>query len=369
MKISVITLHTVKNYGSVLQTYATQSKLEQMGAEVEFVDYWRENNLGKNSINWVLSLSERWNRNPLTRLIYKAVKYPSLWKGTITFGRFVKRHIILTPRRYLTLSELAKDPPVADLYCTGSDQVWNSTWNGGVEKPYFLDYVPENKKRIAFAASFGKTELDSKERKTAIPLLQKYSKISVRESSGVRILEKMGISHAVQIMDPTLLLCEKDWKKLTAKRKTRQEYVLIYQLNPNKDFDNYAKRVAKKKKMRLIRVSTEYCHAFRPGHLVWCPSVENWLSLFYYADFVLTDSFHGTAFSIIFKKQFAVIYPPKYFDRLKNILDLTGLENRVVGDYENFSPIREKIDYRPVNEILARERAKADAFLKEALYP
>lgn len=367
MKISVITLHTVKNYGSVLQTYATQKKLEQMGARVEFVDYWRENTLDRNVMHESLNGSGRWNRNPLTRLAYRAVKYPSIRKRVQVFNGFLQRYIHLTPERYLSLEELEKRPPKADLYCTGSDQVWNSEWNGGIEKPYFLEYAPEGGKCFAYAASFGKEKLDPEEQKTTKTLLQKYSAISMRESSGVRILNEMGIRGGVQILDPTLVLEANEWKKLMSPRRVRQKYLLIYQLNKNRGFDRYARRLARAKGLKLIRLSYDYHHIVKSGRLVCCPSVETWLSLFYHADYVVTDSFHGTAFSINFNKQFAVFYPSRFGGRLESILKLTGLENRVVADCGSFAQADRSIDYRPVERILTEERKKADAFLTEAL--
>lgn len=365
MKISVITLHTVKNYGSVLQTYATQEKFKQMGVKAEFVDYWRENTLDQNILKAYLSDSKRWNKNPFTRFVYKTVERPSVRKRIRVFNSFLKRYIHLTPQKYFSFGELKNDPPKADLYCTGSDQVWNSDWNRGIEKPYFLEYMPEGGKCFAYAASFGKAKLDPEEQKLTKPLLQKYSAISMRESSGVRILNQMGLS-GVQILDPTLVLEAGEWKRLMARRKIRQKYLLIYQLNKNRDFDCYARCLARKKGLKLIRLSYDYHHILKPGHLVCCPNVEDWVSLFYYADYIVTDSFHGTAFSINFNKQFSVFYPPQFGGRLENVLKLTSLENRVVTNSSN-SQVGKTIDYRPVNRILARERKNADAFLAKAL--
>ncbi|HBC30957.1 MAG TPA: polysaccharide pyruvyl transferase family protein [Clostridiales bacterium] len=366
MKISVITLHTVKNYGSVLQTYATQKKFEHMKVEVEFVDYWRKNTQDHNLLHTFLSNSKKWNQNPFTRFIYKTIEYPSIHKRIHVFNRFLKQYIHLTPYRYLSYEELKANPPQADIYCTGSDQVWNSDCNGGIERPYFLEYVPKGKKRIAYAASFGKSKLSEKEQNMTKPLLQKYSMISVREDSGADILSNMGID-SVQILDPTLILKLDEWKRLMAKRQVRQEYLLIYQLNKNRDFDSYAKNFARKKKLKLIRLSYDYYHIIKPGHIMYCPTVEEWISLFYYADYIMTDSFHGTAFSINFNKQFSVFFPPKFSSRLASILQLTGLENRRVIDCDNFEQAESIIDYHPVNEILAKEREKADAFLAKAI--
>lgn len=367
MKTSVITLHTVKNYGSVLQTYATQKEFEQAGSLVEFVDYWRKDNLDDGLLRKVVTGSSLWGRNPFLRAVYAAIKFPSVRKQIRVFNGFLKRNIHLSPRKYLSMEELKKDPPMADLYCTGSDQVWNSDWNAGIEKPYFLEYVPEGSKCIAYAASFGKEKLTPEEIKIIRPFLQKYSAIAMREPSGIRIINEMGIPGNIQIADPTLLLEVDEWKQLMSDRKIRQKYLLIYQVNKNWAFDAYAQRLAKKMGLKLVRLAYDYHHIFKKGHLVCCPKVEEWLSLFYYADFVLTDSFHGTAFSINFNRQFAVVYPKKYSTRLSSLIKLTGLERRVVEDFNDFSITEQRIDYEPVNRFLREEKIRAKRFLKEAL--
>ena len=367
MKTSVITLHTVKNYGSVLQTYATQKEFERAGSFVEFVDYWRKDNLDDGLLRKVVTGSPFWGRNPFLRAAYAVIKFPSVRKQICVFDGFLKRYVHLSPRRYLSLEELKNDPPAADLYCTGSDQVWNSDWNAGIEKPYFLEYVPEGSKCIAYAASFGKEKLASKEKETIRPLLRKYTAMAMREQSGVRILDDMGFPGNIQIADPTLVLEADEWKKLMSDRKIRQRYLLVYQLNKNWEFDAYAKRLAKRMGLKLVRLAYDYHHVLKKGHLVCCPPVEEWISLFYYADFILTDSFHGTAFSINFNRQFAVVYPKKFSGRLSSVLKQTNLESRVVSNFNDISIVEQRIDYEPVNRFLSEERIRANRFLKEAL--
>jgi hypothetical protein len=149
MKISIITLHTVKNYGSVLQAYATQKKFEKMGCEVEIIDYWRRDNIDSGLLKQYLKDSDKWNRNFLTRTIFMAIKAPSVLKKIKIFNHFLKDRIRLTKRRYYSLEELKTDVPEADIYCTGSDQMWNSDWNSGIERPFFLEYAPEGKPCIS----------------------------------------------------------------------------------------------------------------------------------------------------------------------------------------------------------------------------
>jgi hypothetical protein len=366
-KINIITLHAVKNYGSVLQTYATQKKMEQFGYIVEFADYWRKDNIDEQLTNEYLKYSEKWNSNCFKRCVYKAVKTPSIRKRISTFNSFLKDNIHLTERRYYTLEELQAEVPQADIYCTGSDQMWNSDWNNGIEKPFFLEYAPAGKKRIAYSSSFGKPKLDEWEKEETKRILKKYNAISVREASGVDILDDLGIEGGVNLLDPTLVLNNEDWKGLIAERQIKQKYVLIYQLNNNKDFDKYAKVFARQKGLKLVRLAYDYDQVLKSGWLICCPKVEVFLSLFYNAEYIITDSFHGTAFSINFNKKFAVVYPPKFSTRLQSVLELTGLTKHVLNDFNNYTIPDLPVDYGKVNRILDAERKKADDFLKTAL--
>lgn len=363
MKVSIITLHNIKNYGSVLQTYATQKKFENLGVQAEFVDYWRQDTRDRNVMATELKHGD-WNTSFIRRICFYVIKWPSIHCRKRVFNAFLSQHIHLTSQRYYSIWELSENPPQADIYCTGSDQVWNSINNGGIEAPYFLEFAPKGKPCVAYSASFGKEELSEEEKSITSALLQKYSGISVREKSGIAILNDLGIAEGVHVLDPTLAITQNDWKELIGKQMIKRPYLLIYQLNPNKPLSAFAKKYASEHGLKLIRLSYDWDHIRKPGHLVCCPKVEGWLSLFYYADYIVTDSFHGTAFSINFNKSFSVFNPPAFNTRIQSLLELTGLENRIAS-HSDFSD--KPIDYTSINSMLSMERKKADTFLKRAL--
>lgn len=363
MKISIITLHTVRNYGSVLQAYATQKLFEKLGHQVEFVDYWR--NSDAHLLKTCLGASQRWNRNLWTRTVYTLAKLPDLLLLNRVFQRFLVS-LPLTQERYYRFQELAARPPIADLYCTGSDQVWNSDYNEGIDRSYYLDYAPAGKKRIAFSASIGKKVLNHREEEEVRLLLKKYDGISVREDSAVAILQELGIQEAQLLLDPTLLLTADDWKQRMASRRIRQKYLLIYHLNRDKGFEAFAMGLAEKMNLKPVRIGYSYQNVLLPGRLILCPPVETFLSLLYYADYIVTDSFHGTAFSINFNKRFSVLYPPQFSVRLQSLLTTTGLESRAIS-HRDLPAADCVIDYGPVNLILEKERKKASLFLKDCL--
>jgi hypothetical protein len=197
-------------------------------------------------------------------------------------------------------------------------------------------------------------------------LLARYDAISVRENSGLKVLQSLGIEGGIQLPDPTIILSQEDWQDIIAPRLVKRPYVLVYQLNKNEKADRYIETFSKLKGMRLVRISYDYNHFFKAGLLFCCPKVEEFLSLIYYADYILTDSFHGAAFSINFNKKFAVFYPPRFSTRLQSILELTGLNDRVI-EFKDLTIPDRTINYERINYILNEERAKADAFLKSTL--
>ncbi len=367
MKVGLITLHNVKNYGSVLQTYATQNIFKNLGLECEVINYSRKDLIDENLVQNRINSSKVFSKNVFTRFAGKIFLGNSTKKQIKIFNSFLTENINLT-KRYNSFEEILEDVPVADIYCTGSDQVWNSDWNKGIEKAFFLEFVPENKKRISYAASFGKEKLDENEIDITKEMLKKYSNISVRENSAVKIINELGIDNVEHVLDPTLMLDKEEWSKLKAEIKHKGKYILVYQLNTkNPEFDNYVKNLSKIKKMPIIRVSNVLYQAFKYGKFAYCPEVKQFLTYFLNAEYIVTDSFHATGFSINFNKKFACIFPKKFSTRLQSILELTGLEERKVQDFNDFSIIDKDIDWNKVNKIIENEREKSLDFLKKAI--
>ena len=180
--------------------------------------------------------------------------------------------------------------------------------------------------------------------------------------SAKQILQNMGCQNVEQILDPTLVLSEKDWKPLVAPRMIKDKYIIIYRLNNCPRLEEFAQELSKKTGCKIVRMSYYVTHFASKGKMVFMPTVEQFLSLIYYADYVITDSFHCTAFSLNFNKEFFTFYPGKYSARLHSILTLTGTENR--AEPQNADDLKE-IDYTSVNEVLSKERNRATAFIKK----
>lgn len=351
-KIAVITLHFVRNYGSVLQTYATQYIFEKLGYDVEIIDYTRPNARSE--------ATGKKGSNILKRAVYTG------WKAVENYFRnrvcvdFLEKYVHLT-RKYENNQELTADPPKADIYITGSDQTWNSEYNGGVLPEYYLDFAPEGCKRIGCSVSIGMDSFPDEEKNQVKAYVEKYNAISVRERQAKYILENLGYPYVEHVIDPTLALNWDDWKPLIAKNRIKTKYILIYKLNKNPALEAYARMLAEKTGCKIVRATYWLSNLFHGGKCVFCPEVGEFLSLIDNAEYVLTDSFHCTAFSLNFHKKFFVFYPGKYSSRLQSILELTGTEHRVIKET---SDCPNEIDFFHVDEVFLRERTRIAEFIK-----
>lgn len=361
--ITVITLQNVRNYGSVLQALATQEVMASLGLECKFVNYWKDKG---NTIKGRIDSFSR-GRNTIVRLLMACVIYPSFRKDSKVFDLFNSSRLHLLPGIYTSEEELEKLPIDSDIYCTGSDQTWNSGWNNGILPELFLKFVPDGVKKISYASSIGKNQLDEWEIEETTRLLSRYDAISVREKSAVNICESLGIN-ATHVLDPTLQVSRDFWMSIASPRLIKEKYVLIYQLNTNKNFDRYAVEYAKRRGCKLVRFCVRHYQALRPGKALVIPKPEDFVSAIAYADTVITDSFHATAFSCNLNVPMICVYPNEYGGRLAGILELTKLENRHLKRYDDFSFVENHdVDFRQVNKILEEQRKIGLEFLQKAI--
>ena len=354
MKAGVITLHSVCNYGTQLQAYATQEKLKQYFDDVVFIDYRRPDTYG-------IGLLKTFTKG---NILKAPIILPTLIYWKKIFGGFQKKYLNITDEKYLNLEDFNKFNDVADVYFSGSDQVWNTGWNNGVIPPLYLSFVPDNKPRYAYASSFGKSQLEDKDVKEAKKYLEKFNKIAVREESGLNILKnQFNINNATRILDPTLAMDAEFWRKVKKKNKIKGNYILIYNLNRSKEFDQYAEELAKKTGYKLYRFCTRLDQVFRNGKSLVMPDIFDFVTLVDDAKIVLTDSFHATAFSINMNTEPICIYPNEYSSRLSDFLKLVNCTNRHPKDFNDFSILNNKINFTEVNEILGNERKKVNEYL------
>lgn len=361
MDIKVITRHAPSNYGSILQALATIKAIEQLKHQCTIINYIREDEKGLQSILTTLKSKRGWKNNLIKKILYIILRYPEELIAQIRFNKIRNKYLHLT-RRYKNQEDLSTLQ--ADIFMTGSDQVWGPTINGKYDENYFLSFVTD-KPKVAYAASFGRTEFTEDILNEYKHLLKQYDKIAVREDSALEILNRMKIESLGQVLDPTLLLTGEEWSSFI-RRNIKKKYVLIYQLHNDPKLGEYAKRFAEYVNLPLFRVSPTFHQITRPGKFIYLPKLEDFLSYIKNCTYLITDSFHGTAFALNFNIQFVEILPNnKTGSRNLSILKLTKLEDRIITDFNDLSISEQDIDYSSVNRILKTEREKSIKILNK----
>lgn len=367
-KILFITRHAVANYGSLLQAIATQKVLQDLGNDCELIDYIRTDEYHANSTITIAKSRPKLANNFLLFAMYFAIRLPENIFANRKFEKMRGKYLSMTRLCHST-KELCDNLPDADIYMTGSDQVWGPILYGGYDWNYFLDFVGDDKKKIAFASSFGKMDISDKDSNQMKKLLSRYDSIAVRESQAEELLNDWGIN-AKQVLDPTFLLNAEQWKQILPYKDkgTKQKYVLIYEIHNNKKLDRYAKEFAKKMNLPLVRVSSMPHQITRGGKFVATPNVVDFLSYINNAQYIVTDSFHGTAFAINFNVPFVTLMPETGTSaRNISLLKLTGLMDRVALDENDFSVLDRKVDFSNANIVLEEERIKSMEVLKSMI--
>lgn len=326
MKIGIITLPLHTNYGGILQAYALQTTLEQMGHQVEILE---------EPLVYKHASLNRYIRRILKKCVGKRsiINYEGFmrkWQPRVAanINQFINTYI---HRRIVKFDSLSDGE--YDAFVVGSDQVWRPSYNHHI-KNAFLGFAEnwKNVKRIAYAASFGVDNWEFTEEQTdeCKKLIQKFDFVSVREDTAVNLCkEQLGIV-ATHVLDPTMLLSVDNYQKLIGELKISDKpYLFSYLLDESEEKINILKDICNKLNLPIRKIKLENDISKIPmsrlKSLIY-PSIQEWLASFAQADFVVTDSFHGTAFSIIFNKPFVVL-PNKGrgVSRFESLLKTVGL--------------------------------------------
>lgn len=356
--ISFITIHIGSNFGSNLQTIATAQIFKMLGFNSVVVNY----------IPPRVTYKRFWQRafsSPL-KFCRSIIVLPLFCINKHIYNSYLAKHCNVSKPIYAEDDFVSKCPK-ADYYVTGSDQVWNFKHNEGLDTHYFFDGIKG--KKIAYASSIGMDKLSKEEQLSLKKYLKIYDAISVREASAKEQLQELEIE-ATHVLDPTLMLNKEQWSKYISKRIEKDKYILVY-LPYNIIDENVIyktiRNIAKQKQLKVVTFSWTYFTKRKADKTYRFCNPSDFLSLMYYADYVVTNSFHGTAFSINLNKQFWVYMPSKFSTRVKSLLDLCKINNRQLTDEIDTKNINEVIDYTDVNNILNNERQKAFDFLQNAL--
>lgn len=358
MKIGIMTFWwSEDNYGQLLQCYALQKYLRDQGHDPFLIRYDPRNDYVPTPLYRKLLKA----LNPVKLagfLVSKRKKYLAGKEYIVNnrqFSAFRDTYLKQSERIYYSYDELKANPPQADCYIVGSDQVWNF-WRVKLSKcknlvhAYFLDFGKAETKRIAYAASWGREQIPDEFVSEIAPLLKKFQKVSVREKSGIDICRRCGYETAQWVCDPTLLLDAEVYRRIyrdsnvTASQKP---YVLFYYLDNGGKFDKKSVfRFAQERNLDVRYISANMnMDAYEKTYA----TIPEWLYLVDNAQYVITNSFHCCVFSILFRKQFGAIALTGTYSgmnaRLQSLFEMTGCGARYIND-DDFSVMSEKYDVK-----------------------
>lgn len=363
MKVGIMTFHGARNYGAVLQAYALQQFLLSIGLECRIIDFVSE------SLKDYTGLYPKRNgwKSIIKNLLMLRYHQHRAARDT-KFEKFINECLVLTDEHFTSEEELREMQDQVDVYVVGSDQVWNTT-KAETGTTYFLGFADENSKRIAYAVSLGGAEAGDLE--PYRNLIKNFDFISCRERKGAGILSELTGRDVKAVLDPTLLVENEIWERMAAPLSPLyHNYIFYYSLdgfdkrkNNVEELQELSRRLDKK-----VIVLTpewprnEFINIIDAGPLDFLNLIRN-------ADIVCTNSFHGTAFSLAFKKNFYVLdrYDGRD-DRKTDLLQILHLEDRMIKGVEN---VREMefggVDYEKVGQILDALRLESGQCLKSAI--
>lgn len=380
-KIGIITLYyNSLNFGGVLQAYALCEALKQQGYNAEQILVQREGVIKHRKKAWY----EFFNLKKVIKKIISVLKDKRKKRKNDTLSNIVEERKLafesfynLVPHSKVFLeSKISDCLDNYDIFITGSDQVWSC---GEIDSPYFLGFVKEDKKKISYAASIGKMEVDERLKECFLSHLDKFNAISVRESNAVSLLQPFTKNEVQFVLDPTLLLTSEDWNNLSSDRKIDFPYMLCYFLGNDKSHRKLAKDYAKKHGLKIAcfpHYPSNYHSADKKfgDFLLTDASPQDFLALIKNAKVVLTDSFHASVFSWFFKRQFFTFGRKSHKGmegRLYSLLEILNLKDRFVYNVNkntlNYLESLEDIDYNQDFDKYVELKQKSINFLVKAL--
>lgn len=376
-KIGIITILNVNNYGAELQAFALHHKLKSLGYDNEIINYLYYKNPEYITENQSKPLIKTSFKNKLKDIAikwldkYSSFKYPEIAKiRKQRFDSFHEKHTSLS-KKYKSYSELYSNASNYETYIVGSDQVWNPN-NGTNIAPYFLTFAPQNSKKISFASSFGVGSIDEKYYPQYKEWITNLTHISTRETGGVDIIKKVTGKDATHVVDPTLLLTKKEWEQLMIPYENSEPYILFFIFKKNKYAEELAYKIQKKTGYKIIRVCKNEMPLEPDNKILNIRDFGplEFLGLYSAASVVLTTSFHGSVFSLIFEKPFYTITPSSKNNnsRQESLMNSLNIKERLLreGDSVNLDKLFD-IDFDQTRNILNQQISKSIDFLKQSL--
>lgn len=353
MRIGTLTFHKVNNFGAVLQAYALQTYITRLGYDSEIIDYIPIK-VSKSSKETIAKKVLRYLHNPKKQIYLRLTNK--------RFSLFRKHNLRISTTSYLGDNDIESNPPLYDVYIVGSDQVWNTELSNN-SKGFYLHFVKEGKK-LSYAASFGKEYINDRESNYINKYLRTFDSISVREKHHADLLHGIFNIDVEVTLDPVFLIDKSEWQKIEKPvKRIPKKYILVYMLQYSEELLECAYKKAKELNCDIVYISLTKERI--NGRVLCGIGPSEFLYVLSGATYICTNSFHGTAFSIIYNKDFSVVRHTSRNTRIDNILEILGLKERYydIQDYKMLN----SIDYELVNQRLGIVIQKSQKYLQDTL--
>jgi hypothetical protein len=368
-KIGILTFHCADNYGAVLQAFALQSVIEALGVKAEIIDYRPE----KLIETYRIKKPDKFNFINYGKYIaVKSLFSKKFEKRVKLYDEFRNNYLKLSKSRYFKSLEIEKNPPEYDIYIVGSDQVWNPKHIEQYGHAYLLNFVQKKTKRISYAASVVERIPDYliniyKEN------LNKFDSISVREKSSKNILKEIIDKHISVVVDPVLLIEKSRWDDLIkGVKKSADDYIFVYDLVKDELIYKTANYLSLKTHLPVITFSYNFYKNLYSNYIgsIYFKGPEDFIWCIKNAKFVLTNSYHGFIFSLIYEKPFIVLPHPTRGSRMRYLLDELGIPEKLI-DNENDVPKKineiDNIKYENIKYKINLLKESSVSYLKKAI--
>lgn len=363
MKICIITCNRANNYGARLQAYALWRHLNDQGHDTRVIDYCPP----------YLDFHTKLFYNPganIKEWVKLVVRYPERRCYITKFGHlqhFSCSKTRLTPVTYTSIEALRANPPEADIYIAGSDQIWNTTFTNGRDPAFYLDFGDRRTRRISYAACFATPDIADGYTDFVDRSLRRFDAVSVREESGKLIADSLGIQAKI-CCDPAFLLDRSQWDEICQVEKTTKKFVLVYDFERSREVEEVAKRIAHERELKIFTISNRPLRYGARDYSDCTPG--EFLRLIKDAECVVSNSLHGTIFSLIYGKDFFVVDRADGLNvRMHDLVHRYGLDRRLISPSADSATLLSGIDYTKVYPKLESDITESKKWLASQLIP
>lgn len=356
-RVGILTFPNSPSFGASLQMYALYKALSDLGLDVEIINY--KNDFMKKQKHMTAHMSS------IGRVKARLSSVLDL-HGRKEFERFEKQVAMFPLQEISSTEELNDLNNRYDYFVCGSDQVWNPKITGN-DMNYFFTFCANDAKKISYAASFGLNEIPNELKKCFSDALLHFKKLSVREERGLNIVKELTNCEATLVVDPTMLLPKSAWEELAKQvRSLPAHYIAKFIFNNDEQVNKFIQRLSEETGLPIITIGGNALSFLKKGRYTGSIGPQEWLYTIKSADYVVTDSFHGAAFSIIFERNLFVSTASSTNSRLITLCNNFELQGTIIQDNPNFS-FNNRIDYSIVDALMQHKRKQSIDFLKGSL--